>query len=113
MFFGLNKLLNATDEIRLIKMSAESHPIPKPQQNARRYTQMTAATLNKSKEDIEKTLNENFEQIKGGLERVFKNQSSMQKTNVKLANFINDRIQQELRVFQIDQGFKINLIYNF
>lgn len=82
-------------------MSAESHPIPNQQQHERRNTQMTATTVNKSKEDIEKTLNENFDQIKGGLEKVFRNQSTMQKTNIKLANFINDRIQQELRVFQI------------
>jgi hypothetical protein len=87
-------------------MSAESHPPPvvppSQQQNATRYTQMTGATDALTKEGMEAKLKKNFEDVHKGLNKIFTNQYRTQQTSVKMANFITDRIQQELRAFQIE-----------
>ena len=88
-------------------MSAESHPppvvSPSQQLNATRYTQMTGATdTPMTKEGIEAKLKKNFEDVHKGLNKIFTNQYRTQQTSVKMANFITDRIQQELRAFQIE-----------
>ena len=93
-------------------MSADSHPQPvvyqtqqnaPSQQNATRFTQMTGTTNSEmSKEALEAKLKKNFEDVHEGLNRIFTNQYRVQNTSIKMANFITDRIQQELRAFQIE-----------
>ena len=64
---------------------------------------MTGATGGPmSKEVMEAKLKKNFEDVHEGLNRIFTNQYRTQQTSVKMANFITDRIQQELRAFQIE-----------
>jgi len=90
-------------------MSAESHPPPvvppSQQQTGTRYTQMTGTTNSPmTKEVLEARLKKNFDEVKTGLNKIFTNQYKTQQTSVKMANFITDRIQQELRAFQIEYG---------
>ena len=84
--------------------SAQSHPVPastipqSQQQDARRNTQMTSETTKAQQ------LADNLIDVKKGFQRLFTNQFKMQETNVKMAKFVNDRLHQELRVFQIEYG---------